>query len=565
MKQHFYRVRNRGIQQKFGLLLLGFALSALINYGSISYFRSQQRKDTMVVDAAGRNRMLSQKIGFLAERIVTRQEAVKDELAQAITLHNTSLNALKLGGEVPGISDQRLLPPTATQILPTLWETEALWKKYKQAAEVIVSVPIYVDAPSQNAAIDTAGPVMQPRKRTFQLNPSIQEALTFIEQNAPVMLAKNDALVKSYVRHNQNKQRVVDAILLLLLLVDIALIGVAVYMIRKYIVRPAQSIQQMTQQLARGNLSATSDYEGQDEIGQAVAHVNTMTQNLKKISEFAHAIGDGQFDTHFEAMSEADTLGSALLHMRDRLQEVAEEDRKRKWAAEGLAHFSNLMQGEQEDVVALAHCVLKELIQYVGANQGALFTVRQQEEEPYLELSAVYAWGRQKYAQKQVKREEDLLGQAWAEEETVYLLEIPEDYVEITSGIGKANPRSLLIVPLKVKGTVFGMLEMASLKEYEPYQLAFIERLAEGIGSALASVASKQQTQHLLESSQRQAEIMVAQEEMMRQHMEELSATQEEMIRKEQEYQRIIEEAQRKALVRLPEEEESVDTPPTIA
>lgn len=545
------------IQRKFGGLLLLFAVLAVVNYGSIHYFESQQKEDASIVDTAGRNRMLSQKIGFLAERIMAGQEGHRTELADAITLHNTSLNVLKLGGIAPGIDGDPMLPPAPSRILPTLREVEALWKKYKEQAEILVGAPLLVPAAGRGTLTEaSAGPATSAAQSGWRTNPTVVRALAFIERHASTMLTENDNLVKSYVRYNKAKQQRVDVLMGLLLALNLALIGLALYMVRKYIMEPTQKIVQITQRLSLGDLSATADYQRQDEMGRVVAHIATMTHNLKKVSAFAHDIGERKFATHFEPASEQDTLGTALLNMRDQLREVDEEEKKRKWAAEGVAYFSNLMQGGQEDLQGLTQRLLSELIKYVGANQGALFTVNQpQGEEPYLELNAMYAWGRKKCVQKQVKQGDDLLGQAWAEGETVHMTDIPADYVEITSGIGKATPRSLLIMPLKAKGSVLGMLEIASLQAFEPYQLEFMEKLGEGIASVLVTVLNNRQTRELLESSQRQTEQMQAQEEVMRQSMEELAATQEELLRKEKEYQRIIEEAQQKEMARIAEAE----------
>ncbi len=102
--------------------------------------------------------------------------------------------------------------------------------------------------------------------------------------------------------------------------------------------------------------------------------------------------------------------------------------------------------------------------------------------------------------------------------------------------MGNANPRSLLIVPLKVNDDIYGALEVASFKKYDPFEVEFVEKVAEGIGSTISSLKTNLQTAMLLKESQNQAEIMARQENEMRSNMEELKQTQIEAAKQAEQF-----------------------------
>jgi GAF domain-containing protein len=119
---------------------------------------------------------------------------------------------------------------------------------------------------------------------------------------------------------------------------------------------------------------------------------------------------------------------------------------------------------------------------------GGLFLVNHDnKEEKYLELVASFAFDRRKYQKKQVLVGEGLAGRAFQEGETIYITDIPEDYVKIKSGLGESKPRNLLIVPLKINEEIHGVVELASLKDIHPYQIEFTERICNSIASSLST------------------------------------------------------------------------------
>jgi putative methionine-R-sulfoxide reductase with GAF domain len=306
--------------------------------------------------------------------------------------------------------------------------------------------------------------------------------------------------------------------------------------------------------MSQGILPEKKMRERHDEIGQMAKALNQLIAGLKAISGFALEIGRGNYKSDFTPLSENDVLGNSLLRMRDDLNAAAieeskrkEEDQQRNWAAAGIAKFSEILRQDNDKLDLLSYHVISNLVKYLDANQGGIFLINDTDDAmPFAELVSCYAFNRKKHLEKRVDIGEGLVGRCILEKATIYLTDIPTEYIKITSGMGESNPRNLVLVPLMMNDEVFGVIEIASFNELQKYQIEFIEKIAESIAATLKAVKINTRTSKLLEQSRIQAEELAAQEEEMRQNMEELRATQEQSFRKEKELQTAVEELKRK-------------------
>ena len=307
---------------------------------------------------------------------------------------------------------------------------------------------------------------------------------------------------------------------------------IAYYIVRS-ITLPINYIKEVVVKLGKGELVEDQNKKfSNDEIGEMAVATDNLVSGLKATTQFAENIGNGKYDSQFQPLSEHDVLGNALLNMRENLARVAEEDKKRNWTTEGLAKFGEILRTNNNDVQRLSDEIISNLVKYLKANQGALYIIDDNEgEEPTMSMTACYAWDKKKYLNQKIHRGEGLAGQCWQEMDLIYLTDVPQNYIRITSGLGDANPNSILIVPLKLNDQIFGVVELASFNVLKDFEIEFVQKIAESIASTISSVKINARTQRLLEESQQMTEQMRAQEEEMRQNMEELQATQEEMQR----------------------------------
>ena len=257
-------------------------------------------------------------------------------------------------------------------------------------------------------------------------------------------------------------------------------------------------------------------------------HVYIFDKNKK----FAEEISKGNFNIEYEA-EENDDLGKALNLMKNNLKKILEIKEKEKIIKDfmnmGVTKIDAILRTLHENLEVFSYQVVAHLIDYLKANQGAIFIVNDNNKDDiHLSLKACYAYDRQKYINKKVEIGEGLIGTMYLEKKFLYLKELPKNYIYIKSGLGKSMPKSLVISPLIHNKEIVGILEIASFNEFKDYELDLIKVISKNIASTIISIKIRRQTENLLSQSNRLTSEMKEKEEELRQNMEELTTTQEE-------------------------------------
>lgn len=271
-------------------------------------------------------------------------------------------------------------------------------------------------------------------------------------------------------------------------------------------------------------------------------------EQLVQLQSYMADLERGDFSVKGYSFDNAQ-LSDILVSLKGKLLSKKEEDEKARWVAEGHAKFGELLR-QSSDLTKLAEGIVKNLVRYVGLNQGSVF-IREagKQDEEHLSLKASYAYERKKYISKAVALGEGLVGQCYLEGETIILKKVPSDYIKITSGLGEATPNFVAVIPIKANDTIEGIIELAGFSELENYQVNFIEKVGEAFASVIHSVKVASETKTLLEETQHQTEQLRLQEEEIRQNMEEMQATHEQLTRQLEESKILKERVERRERV----------------
>lgn len=296
-------------------------------------------------------------------------------------------------------------------------------------------------------------------------------------------------------------------------------------------------------------------FKNKDEVGEVMEATNILSDNIEKASTFAYEIGKGQFESDYHPAGEKDVLGKSLVAMRNELKKFKEDDEIRNWTNQGYAKFAEIIREYTNSSLSdMTNYFISQLVRYININQGGIFVHEKNElGESKLVLYACYAYERKKFVDKTIEPGEGLVGAVFLEKESMYITDIPSNYIHITSGLGGATPKCLLIVPLKLNEEVYGVIELAAFKPLEKYKIEFVEKIAETLASAIGTLKISENTKKLLQISQQQTEHLQNQEEEMRQNLEELQATQEELARRQKEADLVKERMEKREMELLKE------------
>jgi methyl-accepting chemotaxis protein len=323
-------------------------------------------------------------------------------------------------------------------------------------------------------------------------------------------------------------------------LLGIIILAITINFISKKISQPLMGISDEMEKLNAANVDKLDSIaqDEQNEIGNIATASHTLIDWINKTGEFAKNIGNGNYEYEYELFNKNDFLGKSLLEMRDTLKQAQSdtkerelENNKRTWSAQGLALMNDTIRKNNDDIESLYYHIISNLVQYIEANQGGLFLIEHDDEDKkdVLNLKSSFAYNRRKFLKRKSEINEGLLGECIKGKEKILLSEIPDDYIEISSGMGGANPRYILISPLIYNEKVYGVIEIASFNKIGPHVCEFVESVSETIASTISMIKTNFQTTDLLEKSQSQAEELETSERELQQNLEELKAVHEQM------------------------------------
>ena len=220
-----------------------------------------------------------------------------------------------------------------------------------------------------------------------------------------------------------------------------------------------------------------------------------------------------------EARGEVAELKDNINTMIDNLRLTTDRNTEQDWLKTNLARFTNMLQG-QRDLATVGRMLLSELAPLVNSHSGVIYLA---EGEVGLKLLSAFADDTEPRSHpERLRSGQGLIGQCAADARRMLITQIPQDVVPVTSGLFKATPNNVIVLPVLFEGQVKAVIELASLGTFTDLQISFLDQLTASIGIVLNSIEATMQTEGLLTQSQQLATELQTQQRELQQTNEQL-------------------------------------------
>jgi signal transduction histidine kinase/DNA-binding response OmpR family regulator len=310
----------------------------------------------------------------------------------------------------------------------------------------------------------------------------------------------------------------------------------ATLILSRSVIVPVLHVKELIMKMGRGELPEMTMRAPDNAVGEMSQALGFMITGFRQTSRFVEEIGKGNFDHPYEPLSNKDVQGHALITMRNRLKDAAEEDARRMWMAEGLAELNQTMRSSNEDFEELLNRIIKVIVSHINVDQAAIFLLNNDNlKEMHIQLGAYHGLNNRILNSKRHELSGGVIGQALLNNQTMLLehhydpyFSIEKDGTEVTSG-------SLMIIPLTTNTKVVGVLTVSNLNKLRSEEKELLQKMAEPIAASLFSVRANLITSQLLEESRKQTEELANQEQRLRKINNELIVQSDKLLISEEE------------------------------
>ncbi|MBI3165865.1 MAG: type IV pili methyl-accepting chemotaxis transducer N-terminal domain-containing protein [Chloroflexi bacterium] len=247
----------KSLQGRLTLLFVAFALLVLVSVGAMMWGLEAQRQDALVINLAGRQRMLAQQMARLAYEAGDGEDVTNASLQDIRQIFDQTLRALMDGGEAPYLSDTTVTLPLTRDfgIRTALNEVDLTWSDFRALLDKL--------------------------QLTTRDDPSFAIILQSIEEKSSTLVMQADKVVRLYEADSTAKVNRLRAMQIGFLAGALMLLGVGAWLTRKSALMPLRELSQAANRLGENDLETAIQVEGPEEMRALSESFDLMRKSLR--------------------------------------------------------------------------------------------------------------------------------------------------------------------------------------------------------------------------------------------------------------------------------------------
>jgi len=121
-------------------------------------------------------------------------------------------------------------------------------------------------------------------------------------------------------------------------------------------------------------------------------------------------------------------------------------------------------------------------------SQGIFYIADYTDNKQVLKVLSAYAYDSTDTGDRIFDFGEGFPGQVAKDRTLINISEVPDGYISIVSGLGRANPASLIIFPVIHDDKVLAVIELSSFQKFSEEDESFFTKFSRSVGERLAGL-----------------------------------------------------------------------------
>jgi putative methionine-R-sulfoxide reductase with GAF domain len=152
-------------------------------------------------------------------------------------------------------------------------------------------------------------------------------------------------------------------------------------------------------------------------------------------------------------------------------------------------HFKKKLGSLGSDPLHFSRKLLSLLAKEKEISQGVFFITDKKEGKSVLRFLSGYAFENPDTENLEIEFGEGFPGQVAKDGKLINISEVPDGYISIVSGLGKASPASIIIFPVINENEVLAVIELASFHKFTAEDENFFLEISASVADRLINLS----------------------------------------------------------------------------